>query len=81
VREVLQQMPARQPGNSRLDTLLYELDAGIRSRTLPKMPTRRAIGCGSSTGVHPGDGPGDCRKTLPLSEKLTGVKWRSSQWG
>ena len=36
VREVLQQMPARQPGNSRLDTLLYELDAGIRSRTLPK---------------------------------------------
>ena len=30
VREVLQQMPARQPGNSRLDTLLYELDAGIR---------------------------------------------------
>ena len=36
VREVLQQMPVRQPGNSRLDTLLYELDAGIRSRTLPK---------------------------------------------
>jgi hypothetical protein len=36
VREVLQQMPARQPGSSRLDTLLYELDAGIRSRTLPK---------------------------------------------
>jgi hypothetical protein len=36
VREVLRQMPARQPGNSRLDTLLYELDAGIRSRTLPK---------------------------------------------
>jgi hypothetical protein len=36
VREVLQQMPARQPGNSRLDTLLYELDAGLRSRTLPK---------------------------------------------
>ena len=35
-REVLLQMPARQPGNSRLDTLLYELDAGIRSRTLPK---------------------------------------------
>ena len=36
VREVLQQMPARQPGNSRLDTLLYELDAGIRRRTLPE---------------------------------------------
>jgi hypothetical protein len=36
VREVLQQMPARQPGNSRLDTLLYELDAGLRSRILPK---------------------------------------------
>ena len=36
VREVLQQMPARQPGNSRLDTILYELDAGIRSRTWPQ---------------------------------------------
>ncbi len=34
VREVLLQMPARQAGNSRLDTLLYELDAGIRGRTL-----------------------------------------------
>jgi hypothetical protein len=34
VREVLQQMPARQPGKSRLDTLLYALDAGIRGRTL-----------------------------------------------
>jgi hypothetical protein len=33
VREVLMQMPARQPGKSRLDTLLYELDAGIRGRT------------------------------------------------
>jgi hypothetical protein len=31
VREVLQQMPAREPGNSRLDTILYELDAGIRA--------------------------------------------------
>ncbi len=30
VREVLRQMPARQAGNSRLDMLLYELDAGIR---------------------------------------------------
>lgn len=34
VREVLLQMPARQPGKSRLDTILYELDAGIRARTL-----------------------------------------------
>jgi hypothetical protein len=32
-RQVLQQMPARQPGNSRLETILYELDAGIRGRT------------------------------------------------
>lgn len=31
-REVLQQMPARQPGKSRLDMLLYALDEGIRSR-------------------------------------------------
>lgn len=30
VRDVLMQMPARQPGNSRLDTLLYKLDVGIR---------------------------------------------------
>ena len=30
--EVLLQMPARQAGNSRLDTILYELDAGIRAR-------------------------------------------------
>ena len=36
VREVLLQMPARQKGKSRLETLLYELDAGIRSRTLPQ---------------------------------------------
>jgi hypothetical protein len=36
VRLVLLQMPARQAGNSRLDTILYELDAGIRSRTLPQ---------------------------------------------
>ena len=34
VREVLLQMPARQAGKSRLDTILYELDAGIRGRTL-----------------------------------------------
>jgi hypothetical protein len=34
-RAVLLQMPARQPGNTRWETLLYELDAGIRARTLP----------------------------------------------
>jgi hypothetical protein len=31
-REVLLHMPARQPGTSRLDTIMYELDAGIRAR-------------------------------------------------
>ena len=31
--EVLLEMPARQPGKSRLDTLLYELDAGTRACT------------------------------------------------
>jgi hypothetical protein len=36
VRQVLQQMPARQPGKSRLETILYALDAGIRARTLPQ---------------------------------------------
>jgi len=36
VREVLLHMPARQAGHSRLDTLLYQLDAGIRGRTLPQ---------------------------------------------
>jgi hypothetical protein len=36
VREVLLQMPARQAGKRRLDTILYELDAGIRGRTLPQ---------------------------------------------
>lgn len=36
VRDVLLQMPARQAGNSRLEKILYELDAGIRSRTLPQ---------------------------------------------
>jgi hypothetical protein len=36
VREVLLQMPARQVGKSRLDTILYELDAGIRARNLPQ---------------------------------------------
>lgn len=33
VRGVLLQMPARQPGKSRLDTILYALDAGIRARS------------------------------------------------
>lgn len=35
-REVLLQMPARQPGKSRLETLLYKLDAGIRARSAPR---------------------------------------------
>ena len=35
-REVLLRMPARQAGKSRLDTILYELDAGIRARNLPQ---------------------------------------------
>lgn len=35
-REVLLEMPPRRPGTSRLETLLYELDAGIRARTLPR---------------------------------------------
>ena len=34
--EILRQMPARQPGKSRLDTILYALDAGIRGRTWPQ---------------------------------------------
>ncbi len=34
-REVLLQMPVRQTGKSRLDVILYDLDAGIRSWTLP----------------------------------------------
>lgn len=34
--DVLCQMPARQAGKSRLDSILYELDAGIRSRALPQ---------------------------------------------
>jgi hypothetical protein len=32
VREILRQMPARQPGSSRLDRILHALDAGIRRR-------------------------------------------------
>ena len=35
VREVLQQMPARQPGKSRLDMLLYALEQGIRDARHP----------------------------------------------
>jgi hypothetical protein len=31
VRDMLLQMPCRQPGKSRLDRLLYELDIGIRT--------------------------------------------------
>jgi len=34
-REVLVQMPARQPGTSRLEMLLYELDSGIRGASRP----------------------------------------------
>ena len=34
VCEVLLQMPARQAGKSRLDTILYELDARIRARNV-----------------------------------------------
>lgn len=36
VREVLRQMPARHASKSRLDTLLYQMDAGIRARTSPQ---------------------------------------------
>lgn len=35
VRAVLLQMPPRQTGKSRLDALLYALDAGIRAQTMP----------------------------------------------
>ena len=40
VRQVLLQMPARKVGNSRLEKILYELDAGIRSRTILQEPTK-----------------------------------------
>ena len=36
VSELLQQMPVRQAGKSRLDQLLYELDAGVRGRDWPQ---------------------------------------------
>ena len=42
VREILLQMPARQPGKSRLDRMLYELDAGIRRRKWVTQRSRRA---------------------------------------
>jgi hypothetical protein len=32
VREILQHMPARHAGKSRLDRLLFDLDTGIRSK-------------------------------------------------
>ena len=35
-REVLLHMPARHAGTSRLDTILYELDSGIRDRNSPQ---------------------------------------------
>jgi len=35
-REVLLQMPERQPGKSRLERLLYELDAGLRVGSVSK---------------------------------------------
>ncbi len=35
VRDILRQMPSRQTGNSRLEKILYALDAGIRNRALP----------------------------------------------
>ena len=36
VCEILLQMPTRQTGKTRLEQLLYQLDAGIRSRGLPE---------------------------------------------
>ena len=35
-RDVLRQMPAREAGKSRLDQLLYALDAGLRKRVFPE---------------------------------------------
>ena len=40
-RAVLLQMPARQAGKSRLDTLLYALDAGIRAELAARRLTAR----------------------------------------
>ncbi len=36
VREILRQMPARQAGKSRLEMILYKLDAGIRAGNLQR---------------------------------------------
>jgi hypothetical protein len=36
VCEILLQMPAREPGTTRLDGILYELDRGIRAQARPK---------------------------------------------
>ena len=44
VRNILRHMPARSRGNSRLSTILFELDAGIRRRT----PHRKTRGHGRS---------------------------------
>jgi hypothetical protein len=38
VRYILLHMPPRSPGKSRLNQLLYDLDAGIRNRTFPPDP-------------------------------------------
>jgi hypothetical protein len=47
VRDLLLQMPARQPGNSRLETLFFELDAGIRKGSGSPPPLlRRGEGAG-----------------------------------
>jgi hypothetical protein len=43
VYEVLRQTPARQVGKSRLDTLLYTLDAGMRSRPFRKTSDQRTL--------------------------------------
>lgn len=40
-REILRQMLARQAGKSRLDMMLYALDAGIRGRDVPRNADQR----------------------------------------
>jgi rifampin ADP-ribosylating transferase len=54
-REVLLQMPARQPGTSRLDALFYELDAGIRARTVPDELSSQTFYHGTRADLKPGD--------------------------
>lgn len=49
-RDVLMQMPAREPGKSRFDTLLYELDAGIRARGAG--PVLRGFEASDAAAVH-----------------------------